>query len=110
MAEPDTYDYCFNVFGEVMNRAYLDEIKSAARQREQTRSSYRKSDSSNYSGSYDYSKLFGTASSTYSAEDKERLKRFYKSLSKIYHPDLNPATDTHEEMVLLNKLKEEWGV
>ena len=38
------------------------------------------------------------------------LKKFYRSLSKTYHPDLNPNEDTTEAMKLLNKLKEQWGV
>ncbi len=102
----DEYDCCYNVYGEVMNQAYLDEIKKASRQREQAHSGYYESASSNY----DYSRLFTSTQSAYSSEDRERLKRFYKSLSKIYHPDLNRDTDTHAEMVLLNRLKEEWGV
>lgn len=107
--DADTYDYCYNIFGEVVNQAYVDQIMAAGRQREQAYSSYRKTASSNYSG-YDHSKLFGSTSPTYTAADKERLKKFYKSLSKIYHPDLNHDTDTHAEMVLLNRLKEQWGV
>ena len=38
------------------------------------------------------------------------LKRFYRSLSKTYHPDLNPGKDTTAAMQLLNRLKETWGV
>lgn len=107
----DIYDYCFNVFGEVMNQAYLDEIIEADRKKQQTYSSYYSTGSSNYtSGGYDYSKLFSSSSAAYSAEDKARLKKFYKALSKIYHPDMNLDMDTHAEMVLLNKLKEEWGI
>lgn len=106
---PDTYDFCYNVFGEVMNQAYLDEIKAASQQRAQARSSYRKSGSSNYS-SYDYAKLFGSSGADRSTEDKAMLKKFYRSLSKIYHPDMNLDTDTHAEMVLLNNLKDEWGI
>lgn len=107
--DPDTYDYCYDVFGNVVNQAYLDEINAASEQKQQSQRSYQKTTDSNYS-SYDYSKLFGPASSTYSDEDKGHLKKFYKSLSKIYHPDMNRDVDTHAEMVLLNKLKEEWGV
>ena len=38
------------------------------------------------------------------------LKKFYRTLSKAYHPDRNPGKDTSEEMKLLNQLKNEWGV
>lgn len=114
--DADTYDYCYNVFGEVVNQPYIDEITAAAleadRQREHTYRSYYDTGSSNYTeGGNDWSKLFGSASITaYTAEEKGLLKKFYKSLSKIYHPDKNLDADTHAEMVLLNKLKREWGV
>lgn len=104
--DPDTYDYCYNIYGEVMNQAYLDEIMEADRVRRETSRSYR----AKPSGNYDYSKLFSASSGAYSAEDKAILKKFYKSLSKLYHPDMNRDIDTHAEMVLLNRLKEEWGV
>lgn len=107
--DADTYDYCYDVFGNVVNQAFIDSIMEAGRQREQAHRSYRESSSSTY-GSYDYSRLFGTATGPYSDEDRVRLKAFYKALSKIYHPDMNRDTDTHAEMVLLNRLKEEWGV
>ena len=38
------------------------------------------------------------------------LKEFYRKLSKLYHPDLNPDKDTTAQMQVLNKLKEHWGV
>lgn len=107
--DADTYDYCYDVFGNVINQAYLDGVIEAGKQQEQARRSYQKTGSSTYSG-YDYSRLFGTASSAYSADDRGHLKKFYKALSKIYHPDMNPGADTQAEMVLLNRLKEDWGI
>ena len=101
----DTYDYCYNVFGEVMNQVYLNEIIRSSRQQ----SSYYKSPGGNYSG-YDYSSRFaGVEISSYSEDEKAHLKKFYRTLSKTYHPDVNQGTDTTEEMKLLNKLKEEWN-
>ena len=47
---------------------------------------------------------------TYTEAETAILKKFYRSLSKTYHPDLNPGLDTTAEMQLLNKLKEAWGV
>ena len=52
----------------------------------------------------------GPLSSTYTDNERGILKQFYRSLSKLYHPDLNPDTDTTAQMQLLNKLKEQWGV
>lgn len=104
--DPNTYDYCYNVFGEVMNQAYLDEIKAGAKQKERAYSSYYES----ASGNYDYSKLFSSTVSSYTTVETAMLKKFYRELSKIFHPDKNLETDTHAEMVLLNRLKNEWGV
>ena len=98
----DKYDCCYNVFGEVMNQAYLDEITQAAEYRQR---SYYESSNSNYSYSFN-----SFTNPTYTSEEKERLKRFYKSLSKLYHPDVNHDPNAHGDMVLLNRLKEEWGI
>lgn len=105
--DADQYDYCYDVFGKVMNQAYIDAIMKADKQRQQAYGSYQKAYGGNHSA---YSQLLGSSGSAYSAEDRARLKQFYKSLSKIYHPDVNLGKDTHEEMVLLNRLKEEWGI
>lgn len=36
------------------------------------------------------------------------MKQFYRELSKKFHPDANPDTDTSQQMQLLNQLKNEW--
>jgi len=95
----DTYDYCFNVFGEIMNQAYIDRIIEAHTWREKA-----------YNSSYDDAKLLNPAKSKYNNEERLILHRFYRDLSKIYHPDRNPKGDTHNEMVCLNKVKKEWGL
>ncbi len=112
LTDMDQYDYCYDVFGNVKNQAYIDQIIEIDRQRQQAYSSYSKQGRSNYtnSGSYDYSKLFSSADSTFTADEKAMLKSFYKTLSKRFHPDMNPNTDTTNEMQLLNKLKENWGI
>ena len=60
----DVYDFCYNVFGEVMNQSYIDEIIEANKRR-QSSSSYRDRNQSNYGNSSQYSSYFQTASSTY---------------------------------------------
>jgi len=95
----DAYDYCFNVFGEIMNQTFIDEIIQAHTRREKT-----------YSSNYDEAKLISPAKSKYTKKERQILHRFYRDLSKIYHPDKNPKEDTHHEMVCLNKVKKEWGL
>jgi len=108
----DAYDYCYNVFGEVMNQAYIDEIIEADTWRKTAQSgSYHQAEADDSDdGNDDYAELFDSAKSTYTDEERLILHRFYRDLSKIYHPDKNPKADTHVEMVCLNKVKEEWGL
>ena len=99
------YDYCFNVFGELMNRSYHEMIIS---NHENKRSSYQENYHSNYGKSdKNYFDLSG-AGTSYSDGEKITLKNFYKTLSKAYHPDITKSDG--KEMQLLNKLKESWGI
>ena len=113
----DEYDYCFDVFGNLMNRAYLDGVVDGHKKR----SSYHKQERSNYSHSgesgdsggdwsWDDFKKYLPGSDSYTDADKTMLKKFYRSLSKEYHPDANLGKDTTWEMQLLNRLKDAWGV
>lgn len=105
----ETYDTCYDVFGTLRNPKYLDTIIAAKAQQHESYSGYRKTAGSTYGG-YDYADLFSSQKGAYSAEDKRHLKQFYRTLAKAYHPDLHPENDTHAAMVLLNRLKEEWGL
>lgn len=101
------YDACYNIFGEVMNQAYLDEIIRNAKEY----SSYYDNKSGNYNnGGYDYSSYFKANCSNYTDDEKAILKKFYKALSVKFHPDMNPQADTTTEMQFLNKLKQEWSI
>lgn len=106
--DPDTYDYCYNIFGDLMDEPYLNQIIRQYEQQRKTKRSYQESWRSTYerytSGSYSVPCV-----STYSDDDKAILKKFYRELSKIYHPDLN-SSDTTAQMQVLNRLKEQWGV
>lgn len=64
---------------------------------------------SNYGG-YNSGSYCGTAASNYNEADKAMLKKFYRTLSKAFHPDSNPDKDTSEEMKMLNRLKSDWGM
>jgi len=105
----DEYDRCYDVFGVLRNKEYLKQIKAEHRAQQEARRRYRESQRSTYeqytSGGYSLQSV-----STYNEDERAILKKFYRSLSKLYHPDLNPDKDTTEAMKLLNKLKEEWGV
>lgn len=110
------YNRCYDVFGKLRNPEYLKKIKAdfkarkeyERRSREQSRSYY-ENFRSNYGG-YSGGSYCGTAASNYNEADKAMLKKFYRTLSKAFHPDSNPDKDTSEEMKMLNRLKSDWGV
>ena len=105
----DEYDKIYDVFGTLRNPERLEQVKTEYKFRkeyEQKSRGYQEDFWSNYtSGGYG---LFGH--STYNDTEKDMLKKFYRTLSKKYHPDSNLGTDTSGEMQLLNKLKNEWGL
>lgn len=102
------YDHIYDIFGNLMQAEYLKKLCS---ERDSRRSYYEES-YSNYNSRFsdDYGGYGISQSSTYTETDKTMLKEFYKSLSKKYHPDLNPDKDTTRQMQLLNRLKEGWGI
>jgi len=122
------YDQCYDVFGVLQNPERLAQIERQYKERieyEKKSRSYRKSYSGNYSNSqessyYDYSSsnynnnqessYFKTSYINYNDTEKEQLKQFYRVLSRKFHPDSNPDTDTSSQMQLINKLKEQWGL
>ena len=110
------YDEIYDVFGNLMNKEKLEEVKAefeARKEYEEKSRSYQEQFYSNYnndftgSGGSSYS---NNISSNHNTEDKDTLKQFYRVLSKKFHPDSNPDTDTSKQMQLLNRLKNEWGV
>ena len=104
--DKDEYNRCFDVFGVLRNKEYLEQIKEQHKARKESERRYRKTWGSTYeqstAGGYSVPSV-----STYSEDERAILKKFYRSLSKTYHPDLNPNEDTTEAMKLLNKLKEQ---
>lgn len=103
------YNRCYDVFGTLRNKEYLAEIKAQHKGRKESERRYRESWRSTYErytgGSYSV-----PSAGTYTEGETAILKQFYRSLSKTYHPDLNPNEDTTEAMKLLNRLKEQWGL
>lgn len=106
----DEYDYCYDIFGHVMDQAHLDEIIRRA----EAYRSYFNSYSGNYSysgsRSQDYGSYPNSERGNYTEDEQQMLKRFYKKLAMTFHPDMNPGADTTKEMQLLNKLKEDWKI
>ena len=110
------YNRCYDVFGKLRNPEYLKKIKAdhkarkeyERRSREESRGYYEKF-YGNYGG-YNSSSYYSTTVSNYNEADKAILKKFYRTLSKAFHPDSNQGVDTTEEMKLLNCLKNDWGV
>jgi len=102
-----TYDYCYDVFGELRNKDMLDNIKRQYESAKEYKRSYYENFKSNYS-SNNYGSCSNKKQSTYSEEDKEKYKKLYKALAMKFHPDI--AKDDGEMMKLVNKLKEDWGI
>jgi len=103
----DEYKCCYDIFGVLRNKEYLEKIRreyKARRKYEQQSRSYYENFYSNYTESNTYTASAGNE------DNKAVLKQFYRELSKKFHPDANPDIDTSEQMKVLNQLKSEWGV
>lgn len=104
--DQDEYDYCYNIYGELVNSDYLKHVKqNYEAQKEYERRSYQYKKKSNYS---DYSSYTNSSASNYSTNEKVFLKKFYKTLASKFHPDI--TQDDGKAMQLINKLKEQWNV
>lgn len=112
--ERKEYDHCYDVFGTLRNPDYLKKIKADCRARKEYERRSQRESRNYYENFYsNYSSKAGSggmASPIQSEDNKAMFKKFYRTLSKTYHPDSNPGVDTSEEMKLLNQLKIEWGV
>ena len=106
------YNRCYDVFGKLRNPEYLKKIKADFKAKKEYERRSRGQSSSYYGnyGGYSGGSYCGTAASNYNEADKAMLKKFYRTLSKAFHPDSNPDKDTSEEMKMLNRLKSDWGV
>lgn len=107
--DKDEFARCYDIFLQLRNKEYLERIRVDHKARKESESSYQEYFRSNYggwsSGSYSI-----PSPSTYTEDETAILKQFYRTLSKKFHPDMNPERDTTNEMKLLNRLKDTWGV
>ena len=104
----DSYDKCYDVFGELRNPNLLEQIKKQYEECKERERSYYENYKSNYNNYNSYSSYHNNKGSTYNEEDKDKYKKIYKTLAKSYHPDI--AKDDGEMMKLVNQLKDEWGI
>ena len=84
----DRYKYCYDVFGNLRNKAYLEQLKQEYEKQKKAESSYYEKSYSNYNNNYNSSSYYRKESSNYNDTDKVKLKKIYKTLAKNFHPDL----------------------
>jgi len=105
------YDRCYDIYGNLRNKEYLEQLTRNQQRQQEYQRSYREYYFGNYRSSGGRSSSYcSTVSSTYTDKEKKMLKQFYRALTKQFHPDINHDRDTTEHMKLLNKLAEEWGL
>ena len=104
----DSYDKCYDVFGELREPELLELIKRQYEAYKQRERSYYKNSSSNYNSNNSYSGYHNNKRSSYNEEDKGKYKKLYRALAREFHPD--KTKDDGEMMKLVNQLKEEWGI
>ncbi len=110
------YDQCYDVFGKLKNESKLNQILEDYKFRkeyEEKSKQYQRSYYEKYNGNYDSSSSYQiNTSSNYNEEEKKLLKKIYKKLAMIYHPDrnLDNQEEAQESMILINKLKEQWNI
>ncbi|MBY0756940.1 hypothetical protein K5V21_16080 [Clostridium sardiniense] len=103
----NTYDYCYDVFGELREKKKLNDIKRQYEANKEYERSYYENFKNNYSNN-SYSSYFNTKQNNYNEEDKKKYKKMYKTLSAKFHPDV--YNDDGEMMKFINGLKEDWGL
>ena len=102
-----TYDYIYDVYGNLKNEELLDWLtsfksKSASSSKSQqgAKSTYKKTNQKK-------SSFAPAPAEAFTESEKAWLKKFYRSLAHEYHPD---SGGNNEAMILLNRLKAEWDI
>lgn len=104
------YDMCYDVFGKLRNKDYLDKIKreyKARKEYEERSRSYQRDYYSNYNSYSSSSRTSSFQGGVVSEKEKEYYKKFYRTLATKFHPDVS---GDNEAMQLINKLKEQWEI
>lgn len=105
--DADEYDSVYDIHGNLMDEDRLNQIvRQYEQQQEARKRRYQEYSYSNYNWG-GYSIPSGDA---YTESEKNILKQFYRTLAKNFHPDVNHDESAASAMVLLNKLKDGWGI
>lgn len=102
-----TYDYCYDIFGTLRSKEYLEQLKVQKKAQEE----YQKRSYENFHQNYSNYNFGGYSigdDSNYTDEEKGMLKKIYREAAKKFHPDV--ANDDGTMMKFLTKLKEQWGI
>ncbi|WP_313150114.1 hypothetical protein [Lysinibacillus capsici] len=114
-----TYNRIYDVFGNVRNKEYLEQLiaaKGTADEARKAQEEYkRRSEQEQWKRFEDYFKNGGGGSSyssasnsNYNENEKTMLKEIYRMASKKFHPDA--CGDDGSKMKFLTKLKDQWGL
>lgn len=92
---------CYDIYGNLVNPQHLQKLEQAERTRKAENVERGKEES-------DFTQMFNNLfSNGYTDDERVHLKAFYRTLAREYHPDHG---GTLQQMQMLNKLKQEWGV
>ena len=107
----DHFEEIYNFDLELMNFDLLEQVRSRKKQKESYRPQNESSGDQSKDSEDNEEKDDRTSSSNYdnySDEERNYLKKFYKTLAKNYHPDV--SHDDGKAMQFLNKLRDHWNI
>lgn len=106
----NTYEQCYDVFGNLKNEERLIELKEQYKRNQEYQRSYYGNSKSNYND-YNNSSYHENNKSNYNENDKKILKKIYKKLAMEFHPDRNNnSEESQRAMQIINNLKDEWKI
>lgn len=114
----DIFEQVYDIHLKVMNQnlyKQLSKLREEKKKADDAKREYERRSREEQQKQWEkYFKGFGDgsysigSSSNYTDKEKEYLKKFYRALAAKFHPDV--LGGDNEPMLLVNKLKEQWGV
>ena len=114
----DVFEQIYDIHLKVMNQdlyKQLFKLREEKKKADEAKREYERRSREEQQKQWEkYFKGFGDgsysigSSSNYTDKEKEYLKKFYRALAAKFHPDV--LGGDNEPMLLVNKLKEQWGV
>ena len=114
----DIFEQVYDIHLKVMNQnlyKQLSKLREEKKKADDAKREYERRSREEQQKQWEkYFKGFGDgsysigSSSNYTVKEKEYLKKFYRALAAKFHPDV--LGGDNEPMLLVNKLKEQWGV